>query len=124
VVRGKSEGFSRVFEGFSRVWAGECRGNWERIEGKCDCGVGRGFRCACGASLLLAVVRVWDHVCAPRGVECGFLGGDCEYFFYFLDLGGVRGKTMLTSRLTGFEAAPGILLDLSFTPQGRPIFLR
>jgi hypothetical protein len=27
------------------------------------------------SSLLLAVVRVWDHVCASRGVECGFFAG-------------------------------------------------
>ena len=90
-MRRKSEGFSRVFEGFSRVWRGESRGNRERIEGQCDCLVGRWFcRGAWRSSLLLAVVRVWDHVCASRGVECGFLGWDRGKIFLFFGLGKVR----------------------------------
>src|SRR5207244_2425612 len=48
-----------------------------------------------GSSLLLGAVHVWDHVCASRGVKCGFLAWEWGKYFLFFGLGEVRGETLV-----------------------------
>jgi hypothetical protein len=61
-----------------RAGARGCGAAWS-VVARFDCGAwrrdtGRIVEAHSGSSLLLAVVRVSDHVCASRGVECGVLG--------------------------------------------------